>query len=142
MRPDNYNTLHEKLDAFIRKYYKNQLIKGLIYGIGLVLAFFLIANLLEYFGQFQPTGRAVLFWVFVASSLGLLMKYIAAPLIKLTSIGKIISHEQAAEIVGNHFSDVRDKLLNTLQLNHMTSNADDEQLLLVKVVMERGLYNL
>ncbi len=142
MRPDNYNTLHEKLDAFIRKYYKNQLIKGLIYGIGLVLAFFLIANLLEYFGQFQPAGRAVLFWVFVASSLGLLVKNIAAPLIKLTSIGKIISHEQAAEIVGNHFSDVRDKLLNTLQLNHMTSNADDEQLLLVKASINQRIEEL
>ena len=142
MESANYSALHKKLDAFIRKYYKNQLIKGLIYGVGLVLAFFLLANALEYFGQFQSTGRAALFWIFVGSSLFLLGKFIALPLIKLTRIGKVISHEQAAAIVGEHFSDVKDKLLNTLQLNHMSNHLDAQQLVLVKASINQRIAEL
>ena len=40
MSNTNYQSLIEKLDGFIRKYYKNQLLRGFIYSIGLVLLFF------------------------------------------------------------------------------------------------------
>jgi hypothetical protein len=46
--------------------------------------------------------------------------YVVYPLLKLFKIGNRISNEQAAEIIGNHFSNIRDKLLNTLQLKELT----------------------
>jgi hypothetical protein len=127
MDSGNKTTLHGKLDAFIRKYYKNQLIKGLIYGTGLVLAFFLLAIIFEYIGQFETTGRTFLFWAFIFTSALVLGKYIVIPLSKLGRMGRIITHEQAAKIVGDHFSDVQDKLLNTLQLNQMSERTKPEQ---------------
>lgn len=42
------------------------------------------------------------------------------PLLKLFKIGNRISNEQAAEIIGDHFADIADKLLNTLQLRQLT----------------------
>ncbi|MCD4731617.1 MAG: hypothetical protein K8R74_13515, partial [Bacteroidales bacterium] len=39
---------------------------------------------------------------------------------KLFKIGNRISNKQAAEIIGDHFSNIRDKLLNTLQLKELT----------------------
>jgi len=132
MDSGNKTSLHGKLDAFIRKYYKNQLIKGLIYGTGLVLAFFLLAIIFEYFGQFETTGRTVLFWTFIFTSAFVLGKYIVIPLAKLGRMGRIITHEQAAKIVGDHFSDVQDKLLNTLQLNQMSEGTSREQYALIQ----------
>ncbi|MCK9421092.1 MAG: hypothetical protein M0Q38_00650 [Bacteroidales bacterium] len=38
------------------------------------------------------------------------------PLFQLLKIGRFISYDQAAEIIGDHFIDIQDKLINTLQL--------------------------
>lgn len=114
----NYQILIEKLDAFIRKYYKNRLLKGGIYVVGLLLASFIVFTSIEYFGQFNTTGRTVLFYSFIASTLYLLINFVVIPLSQLYKFGKVINHSQAAEIIGNHFDEVKDKLINVLQLEH------------------------
>src|SRR6188472_571103 len=113
---DNYQVLIEKLDAFIRKYYKNQLIRGGIYAFTLGLAFYLIVTMMESAGHFSTAMRTVLFYSFIAGILFILWRFVAIPLFRLYRIGHVISHEQAAQIVGEHFSEVKDKLLNVLQL--------------------------
>lgn len=111
-----YQQLIEKLDDFIRKYYKNQLVRGAIYAFTMGLAFFLLVTTLEFFGHFNTTLRTVLFWTFIAGMAIIVARFIALPLSRLYRIGKIISHEQAAEIIGKHFHNVEDKLINVLQL--------------------------
>lgn len=110
--------LIKKLDEFIRKYYKNQLIKGAMYSSGTLLAAFMTVVLLEYFGEFNTTIRTILFFGFLFTSAGILVRYIAIPLLKLNRIGQLISYDQAATIIGNHFVNVQDKLLNVLQLQN------------------------
>ncbi len=117
----NYDTLIQKLDEFTRKYYKNLIFKGLLYSTALILGFYLAVTILEYFGRFSTSVRSILFWTFIISSVFLLTRYVFIPLFKLLSIGKQISHEEAANIVGKHFSEVKDKLLNTLQLKEMAA---------------------
>ncbi|MBI4929940.1 MAG: DUF4175 domain-containing protein [Bacteroidetes bacterium] len=111
----------EKLDEFIRKYYKNQLIRGLLYSTGIVLAFYLAVAILEYYGQFDTTVRSILFYLFILTNGYVLAKLIAIPIMKLYKMGKIISNEQASEIIGKYFSNVQDKLLNVLQLQSQSS---------------------
>lgn len=113
---DNYQVLIHKLDAFIRKFYKNQLVRGAIYAFTLSLAFYLLITSLEYFGHFNTTLRTVFFYSFIAGILFILGRFVILPLMHLYRIGKLISHEQAAEIIGKHFTNVEDKLLNVLQL--------------------------
>ncbi|MDO8999532.1 MAG: hypothetical protein Q7W45_07195 [Bacteroidota bacterium] len=110
------NILIQKLDEFIRRYYKNQLVKGILYSSGILLAAFLSVVFLEFFGEFNSIVRGILFFSFLSSTLFVLAKYIAVPLLKLNKIGKVISYNQAASIIGNHFTNVQDKLLNVLQL--------------------------
>ena len=142
MEIETNSAIHQKLDAFIRKYYKNQLVKGLIYGVGLSLGFFLLTNFLEYFGKFEITGRTILFWTFIAASIFVIGKYIAIPLFKLSNLGKVISHEQAATIIGDHFPDVKDKLLNTLQLKQMSSDQSLDQYALVQASLNQRIDQL
>ncbi|MFK7755529.1 MAG: DUF4175 family protein [Flavobacteriales bacterium] len=113
---EGIDLLKKKLESFIRKYYKNQMIKGLIYSVALILGVYLVFTISEYFGNFGKGMRTFFFYTLVLGSLGILGKYIIIPLTKLLKIGKSLSYEQASEIVGNHFPDVKDKLLNTLQL--------------------------
>ncbi len=115
--------LVQKLDEFIRKYYKNQLIKGLLYSTGLILGFYLAVALLESYAHFDTTIRTILFYTLVLSVLAIAGRYIFIPLSKLNKIGVVISNEQAAEIIGKHFSEVKDKLLNLLQLRKAVAQA-------------------
>ncbi len=119
---DQYNILIQKLDIFIRKFYKNQLIKGAIYCVALLIIFFLLVNLLEYFGHFNSDTRRVIFYIYILLNVLLIGWYVVYPLLKLFNIGNRISNEQAAEIIGNHFPNIGDKLLNTLQLKELTEN--------------------
>ncbi|PBQ31713.1 hypothetical protein CNR22_08000 [Sphingobacteriaceae bacterium] len=124
------NILLQKLDEFIRRYYKNQLIKGSLYASGILLVAFLSVIFLEYFGEFNTLVRGILFFSFLTATLAVLINYVAVPLLKLNKIGNVISYDQAAAIIGNHFSNVQDKLLNVLQLqNNKLLNGSDELLL-------------
>jgi hypothetical protein len=122
MTTSNYQSLIEKLDSFIRKYYKNRLLRGFIYSVGLMLLFFISLTVLEYYAHFNTAIRSVLFYSFIAASTFILVNYIAIPLSKLYKLGQLISYEEAASIIGKHFTNVQDKLLNTLQLQQQSTN--------------------
>ena len=130
---DNYQLLVEKLDQFIRKYYVNQLIRGALYSTGTILILFLAVSLLEYYFYFGTGARKILFFGFLAASLFALGIWVARPLLSYFRLGKIISHEQAAQIIGDHFTNVKDKLLNVLQLKSQADAADNKALIMASI---------
>lgn len=136
------NSLLHKLDEFIRKYYKNQLIRGGIYTFTLVFLFFLSVVLLEYFGNFSTTVRGFLFFSFIGVSLLIMAKYIAIPLFKLNKMGKVINYETAAQIIGNHFGNVKDKLLNTLQLMEDSGKSSSNEMTLLTASVNQRITEL
>jgi len=126
----NYEILIRKLDFFIRKYYKNLLIKGLLLSSGMLVSFFIALNILEYFAWFNPLARTLLFILFISVIAGITGYFIINPALKLYKIGSIITHKHAAEIIGKHFAEVKDKLLNTLQLKEIASqNRENQELI-------------
>ena len=130
---DNYQLLIEKLDQFIRKYYMNSLIRGGLYSLALLLVLFLGLNFLEYHYYFKPGVRQTLFWSFVGISGVALFIWVALPLLRYFHLGKVISHEQAATIIGDHFTGVKDKLLNVLQLRSQSETAMSRDLILASI---------
>lgn len=122
--------IYDKLEAFIKKYYVNELLKGLIFFVGLGLLYFLITLFIEYFLWLKPTGRTFLFWLFVMVELFLLSRFILFPLFKLIKLQKGIDYKQASNIIGNHFTEVSDKLTNFLQL---TQDTNQSELLLASI---------
>ncbi len=122
MQSNQYSELLNKLDSFTRKFYLNQILRGSIFSAVYVLALFLAVNLLEYHLFLAPTMRKVLFYGFVGSSLLFIARFVGLPLLHYYRLGKLISHEQAAQIIGKHFAEVKDKLLNILQLNTQTAS--------------------
>ncbi len=125
----NYTLLIQKLDAFIRKHYLNNLLRGLIYSSAIIIGTFIALNLLEYQLYMSSLARKFLFYGFLAGSAGLIYWLVGLPLLHYYRLGKIISHEQAAQIIGQHFSDVKDKLLNILQLKKQTESVSDKALI-------------
>ena len=111
------NFIYQKLELFIKKFYTNELIRGIIFFIGLGLLYFLFTLFVEYFLWLKPMGRTVLFWTFILVEIFLLLRFILFPIFKLFKFQKGIDYNQASTIIGNHFKEVSDKLTNFLQLS-------------------------
>ena len=125
--------IYQKLEAFIRKYYTNELIRGIVLFIGLGLLYFLFTLSVEYFLWLKPMGRSILFWTFVAVELVLLCRFILFPIFKLFKFQKGIDYEQSSKIIGKHFTDVNDTLTNFLQLSNTDKQEQSSELLLASI---------
>lgn len=122
---NSYNLLINKLDRFIKKYYKNKLLRGSIFALTGLLSVYLIVTLSEYFVRFSVPVRTFLFYTLFASFAFILIFLVIIPVSKLLKIGKLISYAQASNVISTHFPDIKDKLLNTLelqQLNHSSNS--------------------
>jgi hypothetical protein len=133
-----FDRLIEQIDLFIRKFYKNQLLKGfLLFGI-VFLFTFLLTTSLEFIGRFNSYVRAFFFFGFIGFNLFILVKYFVLPLSKLFSFGKRINNYQASQIIGQFFPNVSDRLLNTLQLNDSLNSQDVNYELISASVSQRA----
>ena len=127
-----------KLEAFIKKYYTNELIRGSLFFIGLGLIYFLFTLFIEYFLWLKPIGRTVLFVFFVVVEAFLLIRFVAFPIFKLFKLQKGINFEEASAIIGTHFTEVSDKLTNFLQLSD-TVNQEKSELLAASIEQKAKL---
>lgn len=121
----NYNNeLVEKIKDFGRKYQLNILYKGALIFVFVSILAFLIYVLLEYFSYFTPTVRKVLFFSYLAVFALLLVFFVLIPLFKYFGLGRQLSREQIAKMVGSYFPEIDDKLLNLLQLQDQLEQGD------------------
>ncbi len=120
----NYSQIHEKLRKFIRKFYVNEIIRGSILFLSLGLIYFLFTLFIEHALWLGTLGRTLLFWLFVLTELTLLIRFVAIPVLKLMGLKKGISDDEASRIIGRHFHEVEDKLLNIIQLKSENTSTD------------------
>ena len=121
---NSFQIIEQKLKHFIRRYYLSALLKGLLlfFATGLLYALLLLS--IEYFFWLGPTGRLFLFWCVFGFEAVLFYGFIFIPLAKYFKIQKGIDFETASKIVGDHFPEVKDKLLNVLQLNQQSEHTE------------------
>ena len=115
------NVLVSKLKGYKRKYYLNLLLKGSILSIALLTSIFLIFSTLEFTLRFNSPVRAFLFFSFIITLAAVFYFWIIVPLIKLIDNSKQITDEEAAKQIGKYFPKVQDKLLNTIQLQSIST---------------------
>jgi hypothetical protein len=121
---DTKSIIYQKLEGFIKKFYTNELLKGIIFFVGLGLIYFLLTLFVEYFLWLKPVARTFLFCIFVIVEVFLLARYILFPITKLFKIQKGIDYKDASKIIGDHFTEVSDKLTNFLQLANDESQSE------------------
>jgi len=120
----NLEHIKFKLQKFIIKFYLNELIRGtiLFFTIGLLYLFFTV--FIEFNFWLKPFARFVLFGVFILVEVILLFFYILLPIFKIMGFKKGISEIEASYIIGKYFSNVSDKLLNTIQLSVKSNRSE------------------
>ncbi|CAH0337451.1 hypothetical protein FVB9288_03212 [Flavobacterium sp. CECT 9288] len=123
------HVIYDKLEAFIKKYYTNELIKGSLFFIGLGLIYFLVTLFIEYLLWLKPSYRTFLFVLFIIVEAFLFFRFILIPVFKLFKLKSGIDYKEASAIIGTHFSEVQDKLINFLQLSQDQSSVSSELVL-------------
>lgn len=129
------NILLDKIHAFIRRFYFNRMIKGAIYFFINAFSLFVVFIVGEYFIYFSSDLRMFILLFYFALNIFLLVRFVIFPLTQIYRITKTISITESAVLIGKFFPDIKDKLLNTIQLQNLSYTHESE--LLQKAVEQR-----
>lgn len=130
---NDYSLLKTKLQKFISSYYKQRWIKGSLQLLLVFLSLYLITTTLEYNLYLSPTIRKFLFFIFLLGFFTLFYLWILQPLIQYYQHRSRLNDKQAAKIIGHHFPDVKDKLLNVLYLGEMSDRNTSQDLIYASI---------
>lgn len=131
--PGNYTLLLQKLEEFRRKFYVNQLIRGLLFSLAVLLGGYLIISVLEYRYYFPPFVRQVMVYGGLVLGGVWLYVWILRPLLHYFRLGKVLDNAEAARLIGAHFPEVQDRLLNILQLRQQAGAESEDALLFASI---------
>ena len=120
--------LINKIKDFGRKYQLNKLYKGAL--------IFLFVSILAFLIYVTPMVRKVLFFSYLAVFLLLLLFFVILPFFKYLGLGRQLSREQIAKMVGSYFPEIDDKLLNVLQLQDQMEQGDYQSYELLKTAIQ------
>lgn len=111
----------KNISSFRRKYYLNLFVRGTLLTATLLLAYFLLASLIEYNLWLGKEVRMTLFALFFLTAAYCIYRYLRNPLLWWLS-GKGIGQEESARIIGDHLPAIQDRLVNFLQLASVRQN--------------------
>ena len=115
--------IKSNISGYYRKYYRYQVIVGLLLSSTILLSTLLFFSFTEYYTRLSSRFRLILLSIFVLGAIGLLFWKVVLPFLKLLRIQKGLSEEEMAQHIGHYFSgSVDDQLLNLLQLQKESNN--------------------
>lgn len=128
--------LKSKLEAFKRRYYLRNLVVGILLFLISAFVLFLALNSLEYSLWMGTSVRTILFYSSVLLLSALFTWLIIVPAIFLFKLRQRISDEAASQEIVKSFPEIKDSLLNTLQLYKLT---DQENELVAAAIEKKSL---
>src|SRR6188768_2073625 len=112
---DGVERIHEKIRSFQKKYYLNIFIRGSIITLAAVFGYFLLAALVEHNLWLAHWARLLIFFSFFALVAFCIYRFLKDPILWWIT-RKGLGEEQSAQIIGSYLPNVKDRLLNLLQL--------------------------
>ena len=116
MNTSFYKEIINKLELLVKKEYFALLLFGLFAALIISIGTFTVFNLVELISYFNSTIRTVLFFVFLLISIGAISYLIIFPLLKYFNVIGGRNYFHSANKVGKYFPEIKDDLLNAMQL--------------------------
>jgi hypothetical protein len=113
---EGLNHIEKKITAFKRKYYFSLFLRGSLLTLSLILAYFLLASLLEYNLWLGGSTRLLILGSFFALVIFCLFRFLKKPL-SWWLYKKGLEQEESAKMIGSFFPSISDRLLNVIQLS-------------------------
>lgn len=113
--------IQEKINAFKKRYYLNLLVRGILFTLSILVAYFLTAALLEYALWLSTWTRFIILFIFFALVVYCGFRFFKDPVIFWIS-KRGLNDEQGARLIGDHFPAIKDRLVNLIQLSVATDS--------------------
>jgi hypothetical protein len=107
----------------------------LFFGLGMLYALFWV--FIEHFFWLPSTGRGLVFWCLLLFEMFLFYTLIFIPATKYFKIKNGINNQEAAALIGAAFPEIKDKLLNTIQIKKQ----GDSELVLASIQQKTLQFN-
>lgn len=114
---ENFESFISRLDKFIDKHYKVLSVKGLFTFLIFFLSSLLIISIIGSIFSLSSASRLVVLFLFIFSNSFVFVNFIVWPIFKLFNLLLRIDYESASRIIQSNNSQVKDLLLNILQLS-------------------------
>ncbi len=111
-----YKELIAKIEKFVRKEYLHLIVTGILQTAIIAISCFLLFSILEYFGNFSSTVRTVFFFIAILILFASINYFLLIPTLRYFNLFRKETYFDAAKRVGNFFPELKDELLNSLQL--------------------------
>lgn len=116
MNTSFYKEIISKLESLIKKEYLVLILKGIFITLIIIMGVFALFSFVESFAYSKSTVRTILFFVLMIVYIGSVGYRVILPLLKYFNVFKKRDYFYSANKVGKYFPDVKDDLLNALQL--------------------------
>lgn len=134
----DFSIIEQKLENFIREFYTNKLVLGLLFFVVFGVVVFSVSSFAESFLYLSPLVKTFLFYSFIFILFSDFVFFILFPLLKIFKLLPVISYEETSSIISNYFPESKDTLLNLIQLHYQQPESDSE-LLLAAVNQKAGI---
>jgi hypothetical protein len=130
---ESYKQFVDKLNSYIRKFYQYQLIRGFILFILLVLVYYSLISVLEYFNYFDPKIKLPIFIVTVLITLAVFVYFLFIPLAKLFGFGNRLTYYDVSSQLQHTYPGIRDRLINVVELAENVSSSYSPELQMASI---------
>lgn len=134
---ENFDWLNEQLRRFGSRYYFNSWIKRMSTGILFFIILVLFFALLEYQLWFSATYRKVFFIFILISFSVFFIFFLCWPLLQWLGFRRKLQQRDFARIIGRHFSEINDRIINTLELHSQLNDHYSHEL--VSLAIEKKI---
>ncbi len=132
-----YLSLTKKLDQFIDKYYRIEVLKGVFITSAMTLVILFLLIFLEETFNFSSIGRSILFFGSLTLLIVAIFFQIILPLLRSLRLLNRMNYKQAAVHVNKHVPGIADQLINVIELKE--NNAVFNNSLLEASIIKKSL---
>lgn len=120
---DGLEKVREKILSFQKRYYLDLFIRGLILTLSVIIVYFLTAAIVEYTLWLNEWLRLLIFVSFFATFFVCVFKFLRDP-IRWWMMRRGLNEEKSAKVIGSQMPNVKDRLLNLIQLSTLDQSSD------------------
>lgn len=113
---NQFEHIINKIESVLKTRIKLEFYKKIVLAIGFLVFYFLLISIFESFFYFHETSRAILFFTGIIFTLLIFIASIFYDIMRWKKIPSEKKHFQVANEVGTYYPEIKDELVNSLQL--------------------------
>jgi hypothetical protein len=134
--------IFDQLDQFIKKYYKNSLMKRALIFLTVVGGLFLLVNWAEAKLFLGTTSRLFLLILFILITTSMIYWAFWMPISKIFGLSKTMSYKDAEILIKSSLPELKDHLRNLLELHEKARSGGENEILILQAAIEQKISGL